>query len=85
MCSSSGGQLYEYNFWYNHSALVAVRYAGQDGTLVLHHKILYFSDRASSYNTGRPLAQSDYTRCCINTIVLQRMSTEFLETCAGFK
>jgi len=19
MCSSSGGQLYEYNFWYNHS------------------------------------------------------------------
>ena len=32
MCSSSGGQLYEYNFWYNHSVLVAVRYAGQDGT-----------------------------------------------------
>jgi len=25
MCSSSGGQLYEYNFWYNHSVLVAVR------------------------------------------------------------
>jgi len=32
MCSSSGGQLYEYNFWYNHSVLVAVRYVGQDGT-----------------------------------------------------
>ena len=32
MCSSSGGQLYEYNFWYNHSVLVAVRYLGQDGT-----------------------------------------------------
>jgi len=32
MCSSSGGQLYEYNFRYNHSVLVAVRYAGQDGT-----------------------------------------------------
>jgi hypothetical protein len=30
MCSSSGGQLYEYNFWYNHSVLVAFRYAGQD-------------------------------------------------------
>ena len=30
MCSSSGGQLYEYNFWYNHSVLVAVQYAGQD-------------------------------------------------------
>jgi len=29
MCSSSGGQLYEYNFWYNHSVLVAVRHAGQ--------------------------------------------------------
>ena len=25
LCSSSGGQLYEYNFWYNHSVLVAVR------------------------------------------------------------
>jgi hypothetical protein len=25
MCSSSGGQLYEYNFWYNHSVFVAVR------------------------------------------------------------
>jgi hypothetical protein len=22
LCSSSGGQLYEYNFWYNHSVLV---------------------------------------------------------------
>jgi hypothetical protein len=30
--SNSGGQLYEYNFWYNHSVLVAVRYAGEDGT-----------------------------------------------------
>jgi len=26
MCSSSRGKLYEYNFWYNHSVLVAVRY-----------------------------------------------------------
>jgi hypothetical protein len=26
--------MYEYNFWYNHSVLVAVRYAGQDGTQV---------------------------------------------------
>jgi len=34
MCSSSGGQLYEYNFWYNHCVLVAIRYAGQDGTVV---------------------------------------------------
>jgi len=32
MCSSSGGQLYEYNIWYNHSVLVAVWYAGRDGT-----------------------------------------------------
>jgi len=24
--SSSGGQLYEYNLWYNHCVLVAVRY-----------------------------------------------------------
>jgi len=35
--------------------------------------------------TGRPLTQSDYTRSCINTIVLLRMSTELLETCRGFK
>jgi hypothetical protein len=27
--------LYEYNFWYNHSVLVTVRYAGQDGTAFL--------------------------------------------------
>jgi len=26
MSSSSGVQLYEYNFWYNRSVLVAVRY-----------------------------------------------------------
>jgi len=51
MCSSSGGKSYEYNFWYNHSVLVAVRY------------------------TGQPPTQSDYTRSCIHTIVLLRMST----------
>ena len=54
MCSSSGGQLYEYNFWYNHSVLVAVRYAGQEFHLDLH--------------TGRPLTQSNYTRSCINPL-----------------
>jgi len=32
MWSSSGGQLYEYNFWYNH-CVSAVLYAGQDGIL----------------------------------------------------
>jgi len=35
--------------------------------------------------TGRPLTQSDYTRSCINPIVLLRMSAELLETCRGFK
>ena len=35
--------------------------------------------------TGRPLTQSNYTRRCINTIVLLRMSTRLLETCRGFK
>ena len=29
LCSSSGGQFYEYNVWYNHSVLVAVRYTGR--------------------------------------------------------
>jgi hypothetical protein len=36
-------------------------------------------------HTGRPLTQSDYTRSCINKIVLLRMSTVLLETCRGFK
>jgi hypothetical protein len=35
--------------------------------------------------TGRPLTQSDYTRSCIDTVVLLRMSTDLLETCTGFK
>jgi hypothetical protein len=35
-------------------------------------------------HTGRPLTQSIYTRSCINTIVLLKMITEFLETCRGF-
>jgi len=34
---------------------------------------------------GRPLAQINYTRSCINTIVLLKMSTELLGTCRGFK
>ena len=34
MWSSSGGQLYQYNIWYNHCVLVTVRYAGQDGNAV---------------------------------------------------
>jgi len=33
MCSSSGGQLYEYNLWYNHSVLVAVQYTGRPLTV----------------------------------------------------
>jgi len=36
-------------------------------------------------HTGWPLTQSDYTRSCVNTIVLLRMSTELLEACRGFK
>jgi hypothetical protein len=32
MCSSSGGQLYEFNFWYYYSVLVAGRYAGKELT-----------------------------------------------------
>jgi len=36
-------------------------------------------------HAGRPLTQSDYTRCCIITIVLLRMSTMLLETYRLFK
>jgi len=35
--------------------------------------------------TGRSLTQSDYTTCCINTVVLLRMSAGLLETCRGLK
>jgi hypothetical protein len=30
----------QYNFWYNHSVLAAVRYAGQDGTLIIPEVVL---------------------------------------------
>ena len=36
-------------------------------------------------HTGRPLTESDYTRCCINTIDLLMMRTCLLETCRGLK
>ena len=36
-------------------------------------------------HTGLPLTESDYTRCCINTIDLLMMSTCLLETCRGLK
>jgi len=39
----------------------------------------------SQWHAGRPLTQSNYTRSCINIIVLLKMSTELLETCRGFK
>ena len=35
--------------------------------------------------TGRPLTESDYTRCCINTIDLLMMSACLLETCSELK
>jgi hypothetical protein len=42
---------------------------------------------SSYFSNFRPhnCFQSDYTRSCINTIVLLMMSTELLETCTGFK
>jgi len=36
-------------------------------------------------HTGRPLTESDYTRCCINTNDLLMMSMCLLETCRGLK
>ena len=36
-------------------------------------------------HTGRPLTESDYTRCCINAVDLLMMSTYFLETYRGNK
>ena len=36
-------------------------------------------------HTGRPLTESDYTGCCINTIDPLMMNTCLLETCRGLK
>jgi len=36
-------------------------------------------------HTGRTLTQSNYTRGCINTIVLLKVSTELLKTCRRIK
>jgi len=36
-------------------------------------------------HTGQSLKDSDYTRCCINTIDLLMMSMCSLETCGGLK
>ena len=36
-------------------------------------------------HSGRPLTESDYTRCCINTIYLLTMNTCLFETCRGLK
>jgi len=46
LCSSSAGQMYEYNFWYNHSVLVAVQYAGQDRT---HQATMFSSSGGQLY------------------------------------
>jgi hypothetical protein len=40
-------------------------------------------DNCIATNSG--ITHSDYTRSCINTIVLLRISTVLLETCRGFK
>jgi len=36
-------------------------------------------------HTGQPFTESDYTRCCINTIDLMLMSTSLFETWGGLK
>jgi len=46
---------------------------------------MYFHIFHLDLHTGRPLTQSDYTRSCIHTIFLLKMSTELLETYRGFK
>jgi hypothetical protein len=53
------------------AVIVAVRYAGQAVLIDMH--------------TGRPLTDSDYTSCCINTTDLLMMSMCLLETCRGLK
>jgi len=43
MCSSSGGQLYEYNFWYYYSVLVAVRNRTATNTEWLYQKLYSYN------------------------------------------
>jgi len=49
---------------------VTVQYTGYDRT-------------ARNLCTERSPKESDDTRCCVNTIVLLKMSTIVLETCRG--
>jgi len=54
------GQLYEYNFWYNHSVLVAVRYIGRpltqsDYTRRCIHKIVLLKMSTELLETCRGL------------------------------
>jgi hypothetical protein len=58
--------------------------------LTVHLRIILVSDQLDAQflidlHTGRLLIQNDYTRGCINTVVLLRMSTDLLETCRRFK
>jgi len=46
--------------------------------------LLHLHTELLDLHTGRPLTESDYTRC-INTIDLLMMSTCLLETCRGLK
>jgi len=89
LCSSSGGQLYEYNCWYNYSVLVAVRYAGQDGTsstLTCIPNIQFVQDWTSSTLTSIPKGQfvqygTSSTLTCIPNGQIFQDGTSSLLTC----
>ena len=70
-CSSSGGQ-----FINTASGIV---------TLCKWPSGMHVEQELLDLLTGRPLTESDYTRCCINTIDLLMMSTCLLETQRGSK
>ena len=65
-------ELYWCCIWYRHSQSVAVRCTGWEGTLF-----------PLNLCTGRPLTESDDTRCCISTIQPPDDEHIMLETCRG--
>jgi len=51
MCSSSGGQLYQYNIWYNQCVLVAVQYRTATNTQWLYQMLYWYNCPAVDEHT----------------------------------
>ena len=69
VCSSSGGQLYEYNFWYNHCVIVAVRYRMATNTQWLYQKLYSYNCPPEDEHTVASKHVDDSDKSMIEEIV----------------